>query len=200
MVCRLWADAAGRSDAGARRAADARCRLRHADARCRSRHAAARCWPGMPMAGPPPPARRHVPLPRKRWWSRVRVEGNRTVTLDKILQKIRTRAGRPYLEEQVEQDVRELYKLGVFAGVRTFNQRVQGGVVVIFQVAERPLLQEVIIVGNDTYLTSVLKKEAELKVGDAADPFAVENGRHKIREYYQKKGYSKVRVTDHGGQ
>ena len=71
----------------------------------------------------------------------------------------------------------------------------QGGVVVIFQVAERPLLQEVIIVGNDTYLTSVLKKEAELKVGDAADPFAVENGRRKIEEFYQKKGYSKVRVT-----
>ena len=61
--------------------------------------------------------------------------------------------------------------------------------------AERPLLQEVIIVGNDTYMTSVLKKEAELKVGDAADPLAVENGRRKIEEYCQKKGYSKVRVT-----
>ena len=32
-------------------------------------------------------------------------------------------------------------------------------------------------------------------MGDAADPFAVENGRRKIEEYYQKKGYSKVRVT-----
>ena len=85
--------------------------------------------------------------------------------------------------------------MGVFAYVHSFRQRVQGGVVVIFQVAERPLLQDVIIVGNDTYLTSVLKKEAELKVGDAADPFAVENGRRKIEDYYQKKGYSKVRVT-----
>ena len=101
----------------------------------------------------------------------------------------------PIVEEQVQQDVRELYKLGVFASVRTFNQRVQGGVIVIFQVAERPLLQDVIIVGNDTFLTSALKKEAELKVGDAADPFAVENGRRKILDYYQKKGYSKVRVT-----
>ena len=125
----------------------------------------------------------------------VRVEGNRTITLDKILQKIRTRTRRPYLEQQVQQDVRELSKMGVFASVRTLTQRVPGGIVVIFQVAERPLLQEVIIVGNETFLTSVLKKEAELKVGDAADPFAVENGRRKIEEYYQKKGYSKVRVT-----
>ncbi len=125
----------------------------------------------------------------------VRVEGNHTVTLAKILTKIRTRAGRPYLEEQVQQDVRDLYKLGTFAAVRTFKQPVQGGVIVTFQVAERPLLREVIIVGNDKYLTSVLKKEAELKVGDAADPFAVENGRRKILDYYQKKGYSKARVT-----
>ena len=150
---------------------------------------------GMPMAGPPPPAAAARGMPVEEMVVQVRVEGNRTITLDKILQKIRTRAGRPYLEEQVQQDVRDLYKLGVFAGVRTFNQRVQGGVVVIFQVAERPLLQEVIIVGNDTFLTSVLKKEAELKVGDAADPFAVTNGRQKIIDYYQKKGYSKVRVT-----
>ena len=66
--------------------------------------------------------------------------------------------------------------MGVFAYVHSLRQPVQGGVVVIFQVAERPLLQHVWIVGNDTYRTDVLRKEAELKVGDAADPFAVENG------------------------
>ncbi|MGA2258235.1 MAG: POTRA domain-containing protein, partial [Thermoguttaceae bacterium] len=151
--------------------------------------------PGMPISGPTP-SRVSVPaLPPEEMVVQVRVEGNRTISLDKILQKIRTRSGRPYLEEQVQQDVRDLYKLGTFASVRTFNQRVPGGVIVTFQVAERPLLQEVIIVGNDTYLTSALKKETELKVGDAADPFTVENGRRKIEEYYQKKGYTKVRVT-----
>ena len=61
--------------------------------------------------------------------------------------------------------------------------------------ADGRLLKEVIIVGNDTFPTSVLKKEAELKVGDAANPFAVEKGRRSIEEYYQRKGYDKVRVT-----
>jgi outer membrane protein insertion porin family len=135
------------------------------------------------------------PVPAEEMVVAVRIEGNRTVPLDKILPKIRTRAQRPYNEDLVQQDVRDLYKMGVFAGVRPLRQKVQGGVIVTFQVAERPLLQEVIIVGNDTYLTSVLKKEAELKVGDAADPFAVENGRRRIEDYYQRKGYSKVRVT-----
>ena len=135
-------------------------------------------------------------MPPEEMVVQVRVEGNRTVSLDKIHaeESAPVPAG-PMIEEQVQQDVRDLYKMGVFAYVHSLNQPVQGGVVVIFQVAERPLLQEVIIVGNDTYPTSALKKEAELKVGDAADPFAVENGRRKIVDYYQKKGYSKVRVT-----
>ncbi len=150
---------------------------------------------GWQMPGSTPTGGRRPTVPQEEMVVQVRVEGNRTITLDKIMAKIRTRAGRPYEEEQIQQDVRELSKMGVFAAVRTFNQRVQGGTIVIFQVAERPLLKEVIIVGNDTFLTSVLKKEAELKVGEAADPFAVANGRHKIEDYYQKKGYSKVRVT-----
>src|SRR5208282_4461470 len=151
--------------------------------------------PPVPMPGPIPPGARPPVAPAEEMVVDVRVEGNRTVSLDKILHKIRTRAGRPYVEEQVQQDVRELSKMGVFVFVRPLIQRVQGGVVVKFQVAERPLLQDVIIVGNDTYLTSALKKEAELKAGDAADPFAVENGRRKIQDYYEKKGFSKVRVT-----
>ncbi len=151
--------------------------------------------PAMPLSGPPPLGAVRPAAPVEEMVVQVRVEGNRTVGTEKIMQKIRTRPGRPFAEEQVQQDVRELSRMGVFVNVRTFNQRVQGGVVVIFQVAERPLLQDVIVVGNDTYLTSVLKKEAELKVGDAADPFAVENGRRKIEEYYKGKGYSKVRVT-----
>ena len=151
--------------------------------------------PAMPFSGPTMPGALRPAVPAEEIVVQVRVEGNRTVTLEKIWPKIRTRAGRPYVEEQVQQDVRELSRWGLFAAVRTFNQRVQGGIIVIFQVAERPMFQEVIIVGNETFLTSVLKKEAEIKVGDAADPFAVENGRRKIEEYYHKKGYGKVRVT-----
>ena len=125
----------------------------------------------------------------------IRIEGIVTVSRDKILQKIHTRIGRAYDKPQVLQDVRELFKMGVFVNVEFLTQPAPGGLIVIFRVVERPLFKEVIIVGNDTFQTKALRKEAELKPGDAADPFAVENGRRKIEEYYQKKGYSKVRVT-----
>ena len=126
----------------------------------------------------------------------VRVDGNRTVATHKIMGQIHTRAGRPYNVQNVQDDVRALTRMGLFVDVRPFVDRVQpNGVVVVFRVTERPLLQDVIIIGNDEYKNSVLKKEAEIKTGDAADPFAVENGRRKIEKYYQDHGYSKARVT-----
>jgi len=125
----------------------------------------------------------------------VRVEGNRTVPTHKIMSQIHTRSGRAYGEQTVQDDVRALTRMGLFVDVRPFIQRVQGGVIVVFRVAERPLIQDVIIIGNDTYKTGTLKKEAEVKSGDAADPFAVENGRQKIEKFYRDHGYSKVRVT-----
>ena len=149
----------------------------------------------LPMIAPPSSAATFPALPPEERVVDIRVEGLLTVGRDKILQKIHTRIGRPFDQVQVNQDVRDLYKMGVFVNVETWTQRVQGGVVVVYRVVERPLFKDVIIVGNDTFQTKALRKEAELKPGDAADPFAVENGRRKIEEYYRGKGYSKVRVT-----
>jgi hypothetical protein len=61
--------------------------------------------------------------------------------------------------------------------------------------AKKPQFREVIIVGNETYKTSVLKKAAGVNPGDVADPLAAENGRRKIEKYCRDHGNNKVRVT-----
>lgn len=159
-------------------------------------------YPAANPAGPSPPggpngaAKPGYPLPSgEETVVEVRVDGNRTVATHKIMGQIHTRAGRPYNVQSVQDDVRALMRMGLFVTVEPHILPVPGGVIVIFRVAERPLLQAVEIIGNDTYQTKALKREAEVKSGDAADPYAVENGRRKIEEFYKKHGYSKVRVT-----
>ena len=84
----------------------------------------------------------------------VRIDGNRTVATHKIMGQIHTRAGRAYNVQSVQDDVRALTRMGLFVDVRPSVDRVQPGrVVVVFRVTEKPLLQDVIIVGNDTYKT-----------------------------------------------
>ena len=125
----------------------------------------------------------------------VRIEGNRTVPKEKILRHIRTRAGRAFDLETIEEDVRRLNRTRLFVNVETFSQRVPGGRVIVYRVLERPILDEVHYVGNRKIKDKVLQKEVDLKAGDAADPFAVEEGRRKIEQFYQSKGFSKVCVT-----
>ncbi len=125
----------------------------------------------------------------------VRILGNKSLPLSKILACIHTRPNRPFDLEMVEDDVRRLDNTHLFVDVKTWFQRVNGGRIVLFEVLERPLLKQVLFIGNVEVHKKVLEKEAELKVGDAVDPFVIEEARHKLEDFYHKKGYNGARVT-----
>ena len=137
----------------------------------------------------------------------VRVIGNETVKKEKILPYIYTRVGRAFRIATIERDVRRLYKSGLFMTVEPLYEEVPGGRVVIFRVAERPMLREVAFIRNeelslfDSLFSSTKKQEKKLqkvvhlKPGDPADPSAVEEGRRALEAHYREKGYAKVRVS-----
>ena len=125
----------------------------------------------------------------------VRIAGNKSVPLDKILPHIRTRAGRPFDLELINEDVRRLDRTRMFVNVETFWSEAPGGRIVIFDVLERPLLQEVKYVGCREIGKKTLQKETNLKAGDSHDPFAVEEARRKIEELYHTRGFAGAKVT-----
>ena len=71
----------------------------------------------------------------------VQIAGNKSLPLNKILPHIRTRTGRPFDLELIQEDVRRLDHTHLFVNVKTYWQQVPGGRIVIFDVLERPLLQ-----------------------------------------------------------
>lgn len=124
----------------------------------------------------------------------VRVVGNETVTPTKIQPHIRTRRGRPLDTEMVESDVQRMNSTRWFIEIKPLYQQVPGGVAVIFQVVERPSVKEIHFIGNDYVRIKVLKKQLDLKVGGPIDPYAVEDGRRKIEDFYRERGFHKVRI------
>ena len=125
----------------------------------------------------------------------VRITGNRNVPMTKIVAQVKTRAGRPFRLDVVQEDVRRLNQTKMFVNVRTYTRRVPEGVVVVFDVLERPLLHYVKYIGNSQVKAKTIKKQTDLKAGDPLDPFAVEEARRKLESYYHEKGYSQSRVT-----
>jgi outer membrane protein insertion porin family len=151
-----------------------------------------------PQLAPPPgltPVHAQGLLPGEEMVVEVRIEGATSISIEKITEKIRTHAGRPYDSEQISKDVRALYTMNRFVSVTPLKQAAPGGCIVIFRLVERPVFRQVIFAGNDNVRSGTLRKEGDIKAGDAADPFTVQNAATKIREYYEREGYASVRVT-----
>ena len=125
----------------------------------------------------------------------VRIRGHDRIPVEKIIRHIRTRAHRPYQPDVVEEDVRRLYHSRMFTDVNASTQRTPNGRIVIFEVHERPTLESIKYVGNHAIKRKQLAKQTGLKPGDPIDPYALEEGRRKLEEYYRSKGFSKVQIT-----
>jgi len=124
----------------------------------------------------------------------VRIEGNHATDVSK-LPKLGTRAGQIFDPQAIEEDVRTLHRSRKFIDVHPKYVRVAEGIVVVFQVVERPLLRYVKYVGNERVTTRTLRKKAEIDVGDSMDPYVVEEARRRIESHYHEKGFEGARVT-----
>ncbi len=125
----------------------------------------------------------------------VQYAGAGAVAKEKILANMRTRVGKPYSEQAVEEDIRNLYNTGNIANVRIFGEPLTDGVKVIVVVQAKAEVTEVIIQGASQVKESRLRKEISVKVKDTLNEAAVEQDRQKIADYYAGKGFTQVSVS-----
>lgn len=124
----------------------------------------------------------------------VRVEGADDKAADFARSQLRTRKDREFEAEVVQADVRRLLTSGRFDDVRTFTQDTPAGIVVTYQVFERPTIRYIRYLGNRGLSDKALDKQDGLEVGDPLNRYAVEEARRKLEELYRSKGYSKAQV------
>ena len=150
-----------------------------------------------PTAGPagPPPSDSLAAAAPPETVVRVMITGLRSLPLSKVQPHIKTRAGRPYDPEMIQEDVRRLHHTGLFVDVKPCSQVVPGGRIVVFNLQERPLLTEVLFIGCQEIRKKTLQREAKLKAGDPVDPMAIEEARRKLEEYYHEHGFNGARLT-----
>jgi len=139
-------------------------------------------------SGPPPPAPQEMVV-------ELRIRGNERFSTERVIRHVHTRADRPYDPQLLDEDVRRLANSRMFLDVKSSVERVEGGVVVIFEVVERPVLCYVKYVGCRKVAKKTLAKETGLKLDQPIDPYAVVEGRRKIEEYYHSKGFGQVHVA-----
>jgi outer membrane protein insertion porin family len=125
----------------------------------------------------------------------VQVLGNSGTKDYEIQKHIHTRAEREFDPELVQADVRRLVTTGLFRDVKTFTRPAAGGVIVIFEVFERPRIHRILFLGNHALSEKQLTKEIGLKVGDPLNSYSCEEARRKVEELYHAKGNPTATVS-----
>ena len=134
----------------------------------------------------------------------VIIEGNGKVPLDAVRRKIKTVPGEPFRLQTVQDDARMLNQTGSFFSVTPRYQRKPEGVVVRFDLVERPIFHSVKFICNEDksafgIFSSINKKKfaeiAGIKEGDPVDPQLVLHAREKLKEYLRSEGFERASVV-----
>lgn len=134
----------------------------------------------------------------------VDIIGNRRLRKDDILYYVQTRPGDPYNEEQVQRDYQTLLSLTFFdkTATRVFTENgARGGVNVIFEVKELPIIRDLTFDGLSSVQESdVLKAFRERRVGVSKesiyDPVKVRNAMRVIKEMLAASGHPNATVEE----
>jgi outer membrane protein insertion porin family len=126
---------------------------------------------------------------------RIEVMGNRRVETDLIKINISSKVGEPLSNESVRKDIKNLYKLGFFEDVSVEVERTPEGLVVVYNVKEKPVVVDVRIKGNKKVNNKDLTKVIEVQEGKIIELEKVKMSAEAIKKLYLDKGFVAVEVN-----
>lgn len=141
--------------------------------------------------------------PQQQVVENVDIQGNRRLRDEDLLYYIKTRAGDVYDPAALERDLKELLSLNFFDKTATrvlTEEGVRGGVNVIFEVRELPIIRDLQFKGSKAVPESdILKAFREQRVGISKeaiyDPVKARNATRILRELLASKGYPNAKVS-----
>lgn len=133
----------------------------------------------------------------------VEVIGNCRLRDKDILRHIRTRAGEVYDKFRVERDLEFIISLGLFNKTQTrvtTEAGMRGGIVVLFEVAELPLIKDLKFLGlSNVQQVKVIEllrqKRIDITKGAVYDTDEVRKAIRVIKEFLASRHWSNVTVT-----
>ncbi|MBN1355628.1 outer membrane protein assembly factor BamA [bacterium] len=125
----------------------------------------------------------------------LEVVGNRQIETETILYIILSKSGQPLDLNQVQRDIKALYRTGFFDDI-TVTYTVTGNQVnLVYTVKERPIISEILITGMEVIGLTTLQDELTIKTGERYDPVKVRESINKIQAKYLERGYNYAFIT-----
>ncbi|MBE0596225.1 MAG: outer membrane protein assembly factor BamA [Desulfuromonadales bacterium] len=122
------------------------------------------------------------------------IQGNRRVDQSAIRAVLGVRPGAEVTLEQIDQDIRAIFRLGRFQDVQAEVQSENGRRILVYQVVERPLVRRVEFDGNKELSSDKLRPLVTVKAPEIYHPAKVAESIEAIRHAYTEEGYHSATV------
>ena len=125
----------------------------------------------------------------------VNVTGNKAIPTHHLLRNVRTRPGRFFDPDALQQDIDQLWRMPEVSRIKgPYLNKTKEGVIVTIEVVERNTIREVKFVGNRGVTDRQLRKELSINDGDPLDVHQIQMAKTRIEEHYREKGYPRTQV------
>ncbi len=126
---------------------------------------------------------------------KIDIKGNRRIETELIRINISSKVGEPLSAESVRTDIKNLYKLGFFEDISAELEKTPEGLVLIFNVKEKPVVVDLRINGNKKIKTKDILKVVEVKEGKIIELEKVKTTAEAIKKLYLDTGYVAAEVN-----
>lgn len=125
----------------------------------------------------------------------IEIRGNERIESDAIKRVLTTKKGTIYADDDLSEDLENIYKMGYFGDIRARKIETGKGVKVVFDVVEKPTIKQIYVRGNNVYEDEKVKENLSLKSGSILNIFDVKKDIEAIKELYREKNYHQVEVS-----
>ena len=129
--------------------------------------------------------------------TKISVEGNEYVSDFEILNAVTTEVGDQTDQESLRTDMQNVFELGYFSDINIAFENYEGGLNVIFEVVENPVLKDIEISGNQPiYSTDKILEILDLKLDTVLNVKKMNENLKSLQEKMQDDGYVLARYKD----
>ncbi len=127
----------------------------------------------------------------------IQIVGPQLINREAVLAHLSLREGMPFSQTLLDQSIRSLYETGLYDYIEGSRESLGSGkgVRVILSILPKYRVSAVIYQGNKEYSKSRLSEEVKTQAGGVLDEVQVKRDSDKLFQFYQKKGYSRVKIT-----
>jgi outer membrane protein insertion porin family len=126
----------------------------------------------------------------------IEIIGNKSISSNTIISKMKTRVGAPLLDNVISDDIKRLYLSGFFSDINIQTQGYKDGIKVILIVVERSLIEKISFQGmRRVYLKEdKLKEMLQSKEKQYLDFPKLKEDVETIKKLYTKRGFTDTQV------